>query len=312
MSISRRDLLKGMGLGALSIGLLQASNRISYAQSPTGQAVAGYFRFALGDYEMIVASDNAFALPFTAFGANAAEEDVRAQLESLHVPISNEGTANAAVSILILTDGDRVTLFDTGTGVGAGKLVATLDALGIGASGVTQIVMSHWHPDHIDGLSTDGVLTFPNAQVFFAQPEYDFMQSAPDVTAGAIAKLQPAIDAGIVTFYNAGDEVVSGVEAIATPGHTPGHMAFSITSGGSQLINVADSVASPYTAMPNPDWAFGFDADVPTAVESRKAILGRIDSERALMFGYHFTFPGLGYAVRQGESESYQFVPAAF
>ncbi|NJL95510.1 MAG: MBL fold metallo-hydrolase [Anaerolineae bacterium] len=136
--------------------------------------------------------------------------------------MSAEGTVTASVLSLVLVDGDRVAVFDTGNGVGAGKLVPTLEALGIGAAGVTQVVMSHWHPDHINGLSTDGVLTFPNAQVFFPQPEYDFLQNAPaDVVGGAVAKLQPALDAEQVAFYNAEDEVVSGVQAIATHGHTP-------------------------------------------------------------------------------------------
>ncbi len=313
MSISRRQLLKSIGVGAVGISLIQTSKLSpSYAQSPTSAEVAAYFRFALGDYEMIVVSDNAFGLPIGFFGANVSEDEVRTQLESLHIPIGNGGTVNATVMILILTQGERVTLFDTGTGINAGKLVPTLNALGISPDAVTEIVMSHYHPDHIDGLSNNGTLTFPNAQVFFAQPEYDFMQANPDVASAALDKLQPALDADLVTFYAPDTEVTEGVFSIPTYGHTAGHMSFSIRSGDTQLINVADAITSPYTFMPNPEWSFGFDADPVQAAESRKTLLDRIASERALMFGYHFPFPGLGYAVRQGDAESYTFVPAAF
>jgi glyoxylase-like metal-dependent hydrolase (beta-lactamase superfamily II) len=189
--------------------------------------------------------------------------------------------------------------------------VGTLDALGIGTDAIDTVIISHWHGDHINGLSNEGMLTYPNAMVYFPQAESDFMESAPDdVVGGARAKLQPALDAEQVTFYNDGDEIVSGIQAIATPGHTPGHSSFLIESGGNQLIHFVDSVISAYVSFPHPDWHFGFDADPEQAVETRRTILERANSEQMQVMGYHFPFPGLGYAINDGDA--WRFVPAAF
>lgn len=314
MSISRRTFLKGLGASTLGFGLLKLPQRVSYAQTATSDAeVAAFYRFKLGDFDMIAISDGGVQLPAALLAGNGTPEDVQAAYEQLSLPLNPDGTINATVLNLLLLDGDRVALFDTGNGVGVGKLVPTLNALGIAPENVTDVIMSHFHPDHINGLSTEGALTFPNAMVHFPQVEYDFMQSAPaDAVGGALEKLQPALDAEQVSFYAADAEVTGGVQAVATPGHTPGHAAFLINSGDSQLLHVVDAAVSAYTSLLYPEWHFAFDADPNLAVETRKALLSRASDERLQIFGYHYPFPGLGYAVRQGEADSWMWVPAAF
>jgi len=277
----------------------------------TGEDVAAYYRFRLGSTEMIVIADSFFGLPVGFMGGNQPEEDVRELLTS-QIRLNADGTVPTSVINLVMLGEDGATLFDTGNGMQAGgKLVPTLDALGIGTDGVSAVVMSHFHPDHINGLSTDGTLTFPNAAVYYPQPEFDFMESAPGNTADAMAKLQPALDADRVTFYNPDDEVVPGVQAIATPGHTPGHMAFAIESDGTQLIHFVDSVINPYTHVINPTWSFGFDADPELAIESRQVVLDRAIADQSLVIGYHFPFPGIGYIFSTGDGTN-RFAPAAY
>ena len=104
-----------------------------------------------------------------------------------------------------------------------------------------------------------------------------------------------------------GDEVAPGVRAIATPGHTPGHLSFEV-SGGDGLIIVGDVVTSPTIYFPHPSWTFGFDADHGQAIASRKRLLDRAASDHTMLLGYHWPYPGIGYAERDGSG--YRYLPA--
>ncbi len=313
LKISRRTLLKGFGMGAAGLGLLRLPNGISWAQiSPTDQSVAAFFRFALGDFRLTVISDAAFAFPATFFGANAEADAVNQFFDELYL-LQPDGNVSVTVLNLVLETPDGIFLFDTGNGAGVGKLAVTLESLGITPDAVTGVIMSHLHPDHINGLSSNGVLTYPNAMVYYPQPEFDFMQVGPAEAVGdSVAKLQPALDAEQVVFFNTEDEVIPGVQALATPGHTPGHMSFLISSNGNNLLAVVDSVINPYSALQHPDWAFGFDGDPVQAIDTRTALLGRAASEKLQVFGYHFPFPGLGYVVPTGNTDEWRWIPAAY
>lgn len=311
-NISRRNLLKGAGVSALGLGLLNLPNAGIKAQvASTNADVAAYYRFALGDAEMIVINDRTAQLPTAIFGANQEEGAAQEFLET-RMNVSEDGTVPNNFLNLVMVTGDTVAIFDTGNGIGVGKLVPTLEALGIGADGVTNVLMSHWHGDHVNGLSNEGEIVFPNAQVHFPQVELDFLNNAPeDLAGGALGKLQPIMDADMLTTFGDGDELVPGVTAMATPGHTPGHTSWMIESAGSQMVHIVDAMVNMFTGMENPNWSVQFDADGAQATETRINLLTMIAEERIPFMGYHFSFPGVGYAVSQGEN-SWRFVPAAY
>lgn len=310
LSVSRRDLLKGLGVASLGMVGFGLNNGISRAQtSPTDQEVSAYYRFKVGDAEMIAVLDTSFQLPLTIFNAEGTEEETAEFLADLLIPVQ-ESTIRSSVVNLVMINGDTIALFDTGNGPGAGKLVPTLDALGITTDTVTDILVSHWHPDHTNGLSIDGELVYPNAQVHVTQADFDLLQSGAEFAAGAAAKLQPAVDADQVTTFAPGDDVISGVTAIGTPGHTPGHTSWMIENSGSQLLHFVDSVINAYISPANPTWVVGFDADGQVAVESRQMILDMAAADAIPTIGYHFPFPGTGYVRPDGDV--YEFVPFAF
>lgn len=310
LTVSRRNMLKLFGLGAASAGLLSLAPTMtaSAQSSPSDADVVAYFRFKLGDYDLTVISDNAFMFPPANFNVQgeASEADDFFAARNL---VGDDGNVTVAVNNLLMQTGEQTVLFDTGTG---NRTVATLDALGIGADGIDAVVVSHIHGDHIGALSVDGNLTFPNASIHLAEPERAFMEDGPEQAVSAANDIfAPAFaEDGRVVMYNDGDEIVTGVQAIATHGHTPGHMAFLIESNGSQLIHFNDSVVSPFVSTANPDWVFGFDFNPEDAVASRRMILDRAVESGAQVMGYHFPFPGLGYIIADGDN--YAYIPAAF
>ncbi|MCA9885856.1 MAG: MBL fold metallo-hydrolase [Anaerolineae bacterium] len=306
--MSRREWLRGAGLAALGGGLLQVSPHVAYAQiSATEASNNVYYRFKLGDADFIVVSDTAFQLDATIFGSNQDADDVIGFFENLNV-LTPQNSVNTAVLNLVMLAGDTIAVFDTGTG---NRLARTINDLGIGTENVTDVLISHYHGDHVGGLTTDGALTYPNAMVHFPQPEYNFMQTAAEnVVGSAMNQIQPALDSDQITFYEDGAEIIAGVQALYTPGHTPGHMSFLVSSGDAQLLHVVDAVLNAYATLPNPTWHARFDTDPGLAVETRQALLARAADDKLQVMGYHFPFPGLGYVAHQGDG--YQWVPVAF
>lgn len=111
-----------------------------------------------------------------------------------------------------------------------------------------------------------------------------------------------------MTTIRSGDDVHAGIRAFATPGHTPGHLSFEV-AGGDGLIVVGDAVTAPAIFFPHPDWTFGFDFDDEQAVGTRRRLLDRAAHGRTTLLGYHWPFPAIGYAERDGRQ--YRLVPAA-
>ena len=105
-----------------------------------------------------------------------------------------------------------------------------------------------------------------------------------------------------------GFEVVPGVRVIDSPGHTPGHMAVVVESGGQQLIVLGDAMSHAYTNFAHPEWYNNFDADGDQTVATRKRLLDMAATDRMAVLGYHFPFPGVGHVMRDGDA--YSFVPA--
>lgn len=311
--ISRRDLLKGMGAGAVSAALgvrLTIDAVPAYAQS-VAQAAA-FYQTTLGDFQVTVIRDLVASLPVSTLVSNASETEVNELLSANSFPGGSELTSN--VKVMLINTGDNLVLLDTGLGAGAnGQLLPTLELIGIAAADITHVLISHWHPDHINGTVVDGAPAFPNAQYVMAQAEYDLLGSDANNQgfAGALATLQPVVDAGIMAFYNTDDEILPGIQAVAAFGHTPSHHAFQITSGGQTLLNTVDAIIHPVISVQRSDWYFGFDAQPDVAVETRRALLNRAASEGLLMFGYHFPFPGIGVVAATGEND-FRFTPTSY
>jgi glyoxylase-like metal-dependent hydrolase (beta-lactamase superfamily II) len=307
--VSRRDMFKAMGTGALGMSLLQMSPaRVSAQDDMTiglPQA-AKYYGFTVGDFQMMVISDASAALPAPIMGANMEESDVIAFMESRKL-LAEDGTIPNIVDILVANTGDDLILFDTGLGA-SDQLHSTLAAAGIHPEDVTKVIISHQHGDHVGGLSSEAGLTYPNAQVFFPQPEFDVLAA----DSRALMKLQPAIDADRVTFYNDGDSLVTGITAMAAHGHTPGHMAFMIESNGSVLMNAVDSAINVYSGSLHPDWHVRFDSIPDMAVENRKRIFAMSSDDNIRLFGYHFPYPGIGYMVRIGDGDEWIWTPTSY
>ena len=114
-----------------------------------------------------------------------------------------------------------------------------------------------------------------------------------------------------VTRYEWGKQIVSGITARDTPGHTPGHTSFLIASGSQSMLYQADVTANIAPAIvTNPAWQIGGDMDGAQAETTRRKLYDQLAADRMLVSGYHFDFPSLGYIEKAGSG--YRLIPAAW
>jgi glyoxylase-like metal-dependent hydrolase (beta-lactamase superfamily II) len=166
------------------------------------------------------------------------------------------------VSAYLLVGDADVVVVDTGVEGSAGDIEEALGELGLGWYAVTDVVLTHHHPDHIGGLPV--VASETEARVYAGTDDIANITGASDITA-----------------LDDGDQI-GGLRVIATPGHTPGHIsildpATRVLVAGDALVGRADGAGAD-----GPDPAFTQDMDI--ALDSVRT-LATLDVETVL-FGH--------------------------
>jgi glyoxylase-like metal-dependent hydrolase (beta-lactamase superfamily II) len=311
--MTRRTVLAG-SLSATALPLLHAEA----ASPPAGTETPGIYRYRIGSFELTALYDGIWYRPISEkFIRNAPFADVEHALADAFMPADRLATP---FTTLVVNTGQKLVLIDTGTGgqiaPSAGVLHANLLAAGIDPLAIDLIVISHFHPDHINGIKDkDNDLVFRNAEIMVPEAEWKFWMDDENMNAApADLKLtfrnQRRIFADIaphVTRFRPGAEVASGVETLPAPGHTPGHTVFAIHSGGQSLLVLGDTAQHPAVFARHPDWQAAFDIDGAAAVATRKALFDRAAADRMLVTGYHFPFPACGHLIKT--AHGYEHVP---
>jgi glyoxylase-like metal-dependent hydrolase (beta-lactamase superfamily II) len=318
-SLSRRTFLAASAGAAALSGLGLPSARA--AAPAAGKQGPGFYRFKIGDFELTAINDGTWYRQLDdKFVRNAPLPDVQKALSDMFLPTN---VLPIPFTALIVNTGSRLIALDTGTGGQLGQMApqsgtfaANLAAAGIDPKAVDAIYISHFHPDHINGIKTkDNTLFFPNAEINVPAPEWAFwmddgnMSKAPEAAQGTFRNVRRVFAdiAKDVTRFDPGKEVAPGIASIAASGHTPGHTAFSIASGNQSMLYLADTTNNPWLFVRNPDWQAIFDMDGNMAADNRKRLLDRAAADKMLVHGYHFPFPASGYITKT--AKGYDLVP---
>lgn len=253
---------------------------------------------ALKDGELDVRNDN------QTFGIGRTPPEVAAVLTAAALP---DNPIHLFIDPLLVRDGDRKVLIDTGAGGAMGtenKLLQSLASAGLEPGQITDILISHGHGDHVGGLvDAAGAPRFPNATIRISAAEWTALQGD-----AAMAGLVRAITPRVKTF-TPGEVVAPNITAVDIPGHTPGHSGFEIASGEDRLLYIGDAMHHSVISVQRPEWPIAFDGDSRIAIASRQALLQRAASQNLRLYGYHFPFPGVGHIRREGDG--FIWVPEA-
>ena len=328
-SFDRRGLMAAAGalaatplLARLGISPAAAQTAAAPAAAPAAAGPAqapGFYRFKLGSRVVTVVNDGygSRPKPTEGFVKNADAAAVEAALQAGFLPTD---AINIPYTVTFLETPDGLVAFDSGTGgqlgATAGRLAANMAAAGLDAARVTQVVMTHFHADHITGLTTaDDKPVFPNAAVIVPKAEYAYWMSddnaakAPDAMKPAFANVRRRLEPYKAKLRQIEEgEVMSGVVALSTPGHTPGHTSYLLADGSNQAMVLGDVTNRPELNLVNPGWHLVFDMDADLAEKTRREVFDRVATDRIRCIGYHWPFPANGYVAKT--EGGYRFVPA--
>jgi glyoxylase-like metal-dependent hydrolase (beta-lactamase superfamily II) len=283
------------------------------------------YRFKVGNIECMAINDGtftyappAFPPPTTFLFANAPKENLEHVLSQLNLkPDQWKEWISPYICLAVKTEKNLV-LVDTGAdGLGpkTGKLLQNLKIEGILPKDIDTVILTHGHPDHLGGnTDKDGKPVFPKARFVMWKDEWDFWNSEQAeqkldehireiLFTCARKNLQPIQSQ--VRLIDHETEIVPGISAIPAPGHTPGHMALAVTSGSERLLCTSDAFLHPIH-VEYPNWYAAIDFDPQKVVTTRHQLLKLAATQKTQVVAFHFTFPGLGRIIKEGETRRWQ------
>jgi len=323
MDLSRRQALAGAA--ALAATPLLSAQQARAAAPLADKQAPSFYRYKIGDVQVNAISDGAGSFPLTdAYITNVKKDAVNAALEAAFLPKDQITTFYAP---LVLNIGGKLVLIDTGNGAAAyasskgkvGLLASNMLAAGFDPKAIDTVVISHFHGDHVNGLlDASGALAFPNAEVLVPAVEWKFWMDDGEMSrasgermTGLFKNNRRIFEAGLnkkVTPYDWDKDVLPGLLAMGTPGHTPGHTSYLLSSGADKVFIQSDVTNLPALFATHPDWHVMYDQDAALAQTTRHKVYDMLVAERMRVQGFHYPFPANGFVEKQGNG--YRLVPA--
>ncbi len=274
----------------------------------------GLYHRRVGDFVVTAINDGTFQASFDLIAGIDQRECERLEREAFRA-LPPRMTMNA---FLLHRDG-RYVLIDTGCGVSMGPtlgmVLRNLATIGVGPGDIATVLMTHLHPDHMNGLiDATGAAVFPHAELVINAAELQFFDDpasidrAPEEAKGFFAEMRTATAPYRDRIRTVQDgPALPGVTALTLPGHTPGHTAWLIESAGESVLIWGDIVHMPALQLAAPEAGTVLDIDRAQAVATRRRVLDMVATEQLRVAGVHMDFPAFGHIVKAGTG--YRFVP---
>ena len=316
IAFTRRNLLSAAA-GAAAAVTVPFDHPVRAATPPAGKQTAGWYRYKIGSIEVTVATDGVarfkmaedHVINIKKDVVNAALAEVFMEKDMMTTPY-NPIAVNTGSKLAVIDTGTSETNHKKSNGVG-GQFVSNLAAAGIDRTAVDIVIISHYHGDHINGLlMDDNSLTYPNAEILVPAPEHKYWMDDGEMSRATNGRVQTnfknvrrVFNAEVlkrVNVYEWGKEVISGITAQATPGHTPGHTAYVIASGSDAVYVQSDVTHVPFLFVRHPDWHAYYDQDGAMAEATRRKVYDMLVADKMRVQGFHYPFPSLAHVEKYG------------
>ena len=287
------------------------------------ELVPSRYALRVGDIDVLVISDGVLPIAAKTIATNADSADLASWLDDMFLP---PDVLEWPLNVVVVRSGAQTILIDAGLGVEfpdfprAGQLAMRLEAAGIDAASVTDVVLTHMHMDHIGGLLGEGLgrRLRPDLRVHVAAAEAEFWES-PDFSHTSMpAGVPDALRSAATRFldeyrsrlrpFETDYEVAPGVVARRTGGHTPGHSVVRLASCDDRLTFAGDAVFQ--VAFDRPDWFNGFEHDPEEAARVRVGLLQELAASREALVATHLPFPSICHVAVAGNA--FRGVPAVW
>jgi len=303
---------------AITLALIASSTQAA-APLQGGQA-PGWYRMALGKFEITALSDGTLPAPVDQFLHDISPAREKELLERAYLKSPVETSVNG----FLVNTGDRLILIDVGAGSfygpTLGKLVGNLKASGYSPEQVDEIYLTHLHGDHVGGLVTaDGKAVFPNAIVRADAKDADHWlndrnrESEPaglrDMFRVAIACIEPYAHAGRFKPFDGATDLEPGISSSPAYGHTPGHTIYLVESEGRRLVAWGDMMHVAAVEFPQPTVTWT-ESDPGLAKEQRLRNFADAAKQGYYVALAHVAFPGIGRLRASGKG--YVWVPVVY
>ncbi|MGE5139538.1 MAG: MBL fold metallo-hydrolase [Rudaea sp.] len=264
--------------------------------------------FSVGNVQVTPVQDTAILMNPQTFLPKYAEQ-MSAEYASA---MDERGLLPMSVTCYLVRSEGKTILVDSGLGprrrpgFPVGHLDASLKELGVSPAEIDVVLNTHLHIDHVGWNTVDRddgsrEAFFPNARFVFQQTEWDYWMTPERMSEPGNAHLvecvEPLRDTGRVDFFEGERAFDANLTFIATPGHTPGHVAIGIASAGERAVITGDASHHPAQLL-HPDWSPAFDFDPEQSARTRDALFDRIISEERTIMAGHWEYPGIGRLVR--------------
>lgn len=234
-----------------------------------------------------------------------------------------EGEMIMNLGCFLLRSEGKTLLIDTGLGIDTGhldtldkgKLLMDMQAKGISRDEVDIVGITHLHIDHVgwnflyDDDDSDEQQseversgqpqpTFANARYWVNNADWRvFTRGALRKRPYIPAQVLPLQELDILELFEGEQPLTGEVSTLPTPGHTPGHTSFLISSQGERAVITGDAIHTRAQAQET-HWSPRADSKPELSAESRRNLLERIESDNAMLISGHFPSPGFGTLVR--------------
>src|SRR6202034_1177678 len=134
--------------------------------SKLDRSQAGIYRTKIGKIDVIAVSDGTVGLGLT---KELVQNAKPGEVERLLARHFEQSPVDASVNAFLIKYENKLVLIDAGSselvGATAGKLPQSLRAAGVLPENITDVFVTHIHPDHTGGLMNGKTKVFPNATI---------------------------------------------------------------------------------------------------------------------------------------------------
>jgi glyoxylase-like metal-dependent hydrolase (beta-lactamase superfamily II) len=254
------------------------------------------YQLSVGDFKCLFVHDgqHSYSNPAGLLFPDAPADLLREELLGCGILLEEWESWTSDYTCVLVDTGTHRVLMDTGAGSflpEAGQFIKNMRMVGFELADIDIVLLSHAHPDHI------GAVDFPNARIVMSRKEWQFWRSKPELPRLPLAMremllqmISPVLSSleDRIELIDGDTEIVPGVKMFEAPGHTPGHMATSISSCGQELLYVGDALLHPLHVK-NPQWNALVDVCPDKAEATRKRLLAHAVDNHATLFGFHFS-----------------------